>query len=82
MKMILIITSTIVIFCGAIGPIACNNSPPDPGEIKREQADRAMAQAYGANWFEVYRGCVKTNRDLSRAMTATYESAIGYHRRK
>jgi hypothetical protein len=78
----LIIASAIVIFCAAIGPIARSNSPRDPGEIKREQANEIMIQTYGANWFEVYRGCVKTNRDLSKAMTATYESAIGYHRAK
>jgi hypothetical protein len=82
MKMILIITAATVIFCGAIGPIACSNSPSDPSEIKQEKANEIMIQTYGANWFEVYRGCVKTNRNLSKTMTATYESAIGYHRAK
>ena len=82
MKIILALGAAAVVCCAANGLISGGNSRHDPGEIKRAKAERAMVQAYGANWFEIYRGCVKTNRALSKAMAATYESAIGYHRAK
>ena len=82
MKMISMAMLATVIVCGTIGQTPWKNSPADSDEIVRQKADKIMTEIYGANWYDIYLGCAKTNRTLSRAMTATYESAIGYHRVK
>ena len=82
MKIILALVAAAVVCCAANGLISGGSSRRDPSAIKRAKAEQAMVQTYGANWFEIYRDCVKTNRALSRAMAATYASAIGYHRVK
>jgi hypothetical protein len=79
MKIILIITSAILAIGGAIDWAGQWNRPAQPDEIIRAKADQIMTEAYGANWMDIYIGCVKTNRARGKAMTATYESAIGFH---
>jgi hypothetical protein len=82
MKMISMALLATVIVCGTIGQTSWKNSTGDSDEIVRQKADKVMTDAYGANWYDIYIGCVKTNRTLSKAMTATYEAAIGYQRAK
>jgi hypothetical protein len=80
MKRILISLSSLLIVASPLSLISWTNSPGDPGEIKRERADQLMTLTYGSNWLETYAACRKTNRAQLIAMTATYQSAIGFHR--
>jgi hypothetical protein len=82
MKMILVIGMGVLLFGAAIGPIDWTNPAAQPGDAARRRAEREMTLVYGKNWYEIFLGCVKSNRALSKSMTATYESAVGYHHPK
>ena len=52
-------------------------SPPDHGELLRQQVDKIMTSRYGSEWFQILVACEKTNRVQLKVMIGQYESAVG-----
>jgi hypothetical protein len=81
MKIKLILSAAAFIIVGTCVLAAWSGNPDDEGAIKRAKANAIMCQTYGDNWLELYYASIR-NHAPSRAMIATYKSAIGYQRPK